>query len=154
MTNFVRVMLLAWLALVSPSVGFASERLPARLELDSGGFLGASFKVVLIKDTDTVRYFSNPHTFVSAPGTSERTLKIPQERWLIFRRRLEEAKVWTWKKKYEPSKPVYDGTQWSVAIEWDGKKIESHGSNAFPEREQYKLFLNAVRDLLGGERFG
>ncbi|MDR2858266.1 MAG: hypothetical protein LBV50_10530 [Novosphingobium sp.] len=124
---------------------------PAKMELYIGGFSGPNYTVSLIAGTDTVRYRSNPQTFIRphAPGTRERVLAIPPRRWQVFRDRLDAAGLWAWRKEYRSA--ALDGTQWSVAIVWHGRKIEAGGSNDYPAG--FRLYKQAVRELLGGEEF-
>lgn len=125
---------------------------PTKLTLGIGGFIGASYRIELMDGTDTVRYLSNPNTFTGAPGTKEEKLTIPNERWAKFRERLDKANVWDWKKAYIDHQ-IVDGTKWHVTIEWAGKKVDSEGSNAYPEPKQFSAFEKAVEELLGGKPF-
>src|SRR4051794_37936894 len=74
------------------------------------GFAGASYKVEMTASGD-VTYLANPHTFTSAPGTTRTKIRVEADRWALFRRRLDAAKVWSWRSDYVNS-TVADGTVW------------------------------------------
>ena len=64
-------------------------------------------------------------------GDKEEVIRpSPEERehfWLL----MDRIGAWEWEGKYEDSN-VLDGEHWSLAIYYDGKKIECEGSNAYP----------------------
>ncbi len=125
---------------------------PTKMSLGVGGFLGASYRVELVEGTSTVQYLYNPQTFTNFKGTKEEKIEIPLERWAAFRRSLDAAGVWGWKKQYV-RKGVADGTVWDLTIEWGDHKIRSTGDNAFPKRKAFAAFKTAVSELLGGRKF-
>lgn len=66
---------------------------------------------------------------------------------------LEELKaidILNWKSKYVDL-DILDGTQWSVEIQMQGKKISKHGSNMFPET--WEAFCKIVKKTWG-KKFG
>ncbi|MDB6029646.1 MAG: hypothetical protein JWM68_5869 [Verrucomicrobiales bacterium] len=130
----------------------AIDTVPTKLSLRIEGFLGASYRVDLIEGTNAVRYMMNPQTFTSQPGTKEQKLTIPKQRWIAFRKRLDDANIWKWEKSYR-QKGVVDGTVWQVLIEWDGRKADSSGANAYPNAKQFSIYKAAVSELLGGKKF-
>ncbi len=143
--------ILAVLLYATTSVTAADQ--PAKLSLSIGGFLGPSYWVVLEEGKASVRYSYNPITnsIGEAAKTKTETIAIPPERWLAFKRHLDEANVWKWKSKYE-RKGIADGTVWHVSIQWDERTVESQGANAFPRGKQFAIFTSAVSELLGDER--
>jgi hypothetical protein len=137
--------LLTVLAVTSLARAQPAETSPSKLLLRIEGFLGASYWVELVPDSSSVR-------FTTAEGTKEEKIDIPNERWSIFWKRLEEANVWSWKKQYRDPNTV-DGTVWTVTIDWSGRKVGSSGSNAYPDIKQFEIFKAGVSELLGGRKF-
>jgi hypothetical protein len=124
---------------------------PESFEASIGGFLGASYRIELQSD-GTLQYQHNPQTFTSSPGTKSRRIKVTDDQWRDFRKSLDEANVWAWKKDYaDPN--VHDGTQWNLRIKYDGVSVFSHGSNAFPPKRDFERFRTAVVKLLDGLEF-
>ena len=142
-----------FLALASVALAQATVEPPSKLLLRIEGFTGASYSVELVPDSSTVRYRHNSETFTNAESTKEEKIEIAKERWAIFWKRLEDAKVWTWKKRYTVAPNPPDGTAWSVTLDWSGHSISSSGVNAYPDAKQFGLFKSAVSELLEGRKF-
>lgn len=77
---------------------------------------------------------------------------------------MEAVSLWNWKPRYKPAGIVNDGTQWSLSIECQGRKIKSEGDNAYPSdlgpfltsakpTERYSRFLFAIQTLIGKRAF-
>jgi hypothetical protein len=116
-----------------------------------GGLLGASYRVELQAD-GTLLYLHNPRTFTSLPGTKRTRIKVTEEQWHEFRQNLDTARVWTWRKDYtDPN--VLDGTQWHLRIKYEDVSASSHGSNAFPRKQDFERFRTALVKLLNGRDF-
>ena len=143
---------LLFLSLTTLAFAAAPSAMPKRLSLRLEQLSEASYRVELIEGASAVRYRHNPATFTTAQGTKEERIEIPPERWPVFWQRLEEAKAWGWKKNYR-DKGVDETSLWHVRIEWDGRKLESSGVNAYPELEQFSVYTAAVSELLGGLKF-
>ena len=132
----------------------ASEEIvihPDTFESSIGGFLGASYRVELQSD-GLLFYQHNPKTFTSAPGTKSKRIKVTGDQWRDFRKALNEANVWTWKKD-DTNPNVSDGTQWNLGIKYTDASVISNGSNAFPPNRDFERFRTAVVKLLGGHEF-
>lgn len=129
-----------------------TDSTPSKFSLGLGGFLGASYRVELLPEESAIMYLYNPHTFTNSPGTKKTKIKIPAERWDEFRKALDIAKVWEWKKEYV-KRGIADGTVWDIQIVWGKNSIKSHGDNAFPPDEQWNSFRQAVVKLLDGKKF-
>lgn len=81
--------------------------------------------------------------------------------WRLFWDRMDEINLWDWNNFYEPQNVyVLDGVSWMIKISVGNKKIECHGSNAYPGDNPdeivdlnvsttFRKFLNAVEDLTG-----
>lgn len=117
---------------------------PKELFLASGGFFGPNYRV----------FWQEEKLFygVSAKSGAKETLTTLEptlDQWTSFRKALDELGVWSWRKKYERN--VLDGTQWSISIQYEGRRVASSGSNDYPR--DYAEFLTAVQKLLGGRAF-
>ena len=128
-----------------------TDQRPQKLVASIEGFLGASYRIEL-GEGDTVIYLSNPHTFTRSPGTTRSIIKIDHARWMAFRKALDEAKVWKWKKSYSNTR-VMDGTVWELSVKYQDADIDTHGNNAYPDKQQFEIFRTAVVKLLGGKKF-
>jgi hypothetical protein len=78
------------------------------------------------------------------------------EEWVRFWHALDRAGILQWNARYE-TEGVADGTQWHVAAEHDGKRVESSGANGYPTRpgpdpsRAFTTFCHAVSRLSGRE---
>jgi hypothetical protein len=63
----------------------------------------------------------------------EKTFHLSPDKaaWTRFLQEINETKLYRWSKIY-PNPGVYDGEQWSVDMEIDGRKIHSEGDNNYP----------------------
>ncbi len=97
-------------------------------------------------------YLSNPQTFTSGPGTTKAVIKIDSARWTAFRKALDKAKVWKWKKSYSDPN-IADGTVWNLSVKYQGAEVDTRGNNSYPDKQQFEIFRAAVVNLLGGKDF-
>lgn len=67
-----------------------------------------------------------------------------------FLEELKSIDILNWKSKYVDL-DILDGTQWSLEIQMQGKKISKHGSNMFPET--WEAFCKIVKKT-SGKKFG
>lgn len=118
---------------------------PKEFSASIGGFLGASYEVVW--DGSVIRYSYNPQTFTSAPGTKTEKIHVSEDAWTQFRKLIDSSNVWTWKTNYD-NPDVADGTVWHVRLSYPDQSVESRGSNAFPPKDQFEIFLTAIRALI------
>lgn len=124
---------------------------PRELTASIGGFAGASWSIEM-RDKNTIIYSHNPRTFTGWPGTKREVIHVPEERWRAFRRDLDQARVWNWRKEYI-NRDVVDGTVWTFKAVYADRSADTRGKNAFPNREQFEKFKKAVSALLGGREF-
>ncbi len=57
--------------------------------------------------------------------------------WETFWKEMEKLDVWNWKKEYF-NYDILDGCSCSIKISYNGKKVKSEGSNAWPD--EFKNF--------------
>jgi len=67
--------------------------------------------------------------------------------WREFRRRLDEAGVWSWKPKYERS--VTDASGWKLHVEYADRSLRSEGYAAIPDLNSYMHCVYALQELTG-----
>ena len=99
---------------------------PIRLKFTLGGFNAACHEVEWKKGQLWYRHA------VGAYLWEPPVLILPTEaEWARFWRGLETAAVWTWQPRYEDP-DILDGAQWSLHVEYAGRRLKSIGSNAYP----------------------
>src|SRR3954464_8917852 len=81
---------------------------PTTLLVSIEAYMGESCRAEFLPGSGTVLYRYNPETFTDAPNTKIENIDIPKERWTAFWKRLDEAKVWSWKKDYARSPNIPD----------------------------------------------
>jgi hypothetical protein len=140
---------------VNDATNLAQKRanvIPSRFTASIVGFLSSSYKIELQEDGKLI-YWQNPEAFaLLAPATEQETLEISEERWARFREALDGARVWTWDQEYiDPN--VLDGTTWRLEVVYPDRALNSHGSKATPKGKQFRKFLSAVEELIGGRQF-
>jgi hypothetical protein len=79
-------------------------------------------------------------------------IRVPTQRWLAFRKHLDLARVWSWRRQYIDL-AVADGVGWELQVAYPDRSTTSRGSNAFPPKRQFEQFRAAVRELTGGKSF-
>jgi len=93
-----------------------------------------------------------------APDEEEVRVTPTAEGWAAFWATVERLGVWEWEESYE-TRGVCDGTYWGVTLEHDGKVLESHGDNGYPDGDgphsgpQFDKFCRAVGRLAGEREF-
>jgi hypothetical protein len=78
-------------------------------------------------------------------------ITVSEDQWREFRKALDRANVWKWKKYYDSD--ILDGTQWNLRIKYLDAFLHSGGSNNFPLKQEFEQFRAAVTVLLGGQDF-
>ena len=125
---------------------------PSRLTASVRGYLSSSYKIELQEDGNLV-YWQNSTAFaLLAPTAEQETLRVSEERWSRFREALDDARVWTWDEAYIDSN-VLDESTWQLEVVYPDRSLNSHGSNATPKGKQFRKFLSAVEELIGGREF-
>jgi len=79
-------------------------------------------------------------------------------------RALDAIPVWSWREKYWPSEPVFDGTGWSFSVAYADRSLTSGSGNCYPDAHgavgpvvlRTAAFVRleaAIETLLGGKAF-
>jgi hypothetical protein len=72
------------------------------------------------------------------------------EEWLEFSKSLDQLNVENWKRSYQ-YRGIEDGTQWHLKIQTKSSKIDTGGSNAYPEN--FNGLLKAINMLINNDYF-
>jgi len=101
---------------------------PWHLEATIGGWPGPAYS---IQGTGTTIHYEHLACYGEDPD--HETLDIPEEQLAAFWAEIDTLGVWDWAPRYaDPD--VCDGTHWAITINHAGRRLESAGSNAYPER--------------------
>ena len=98
------------------------QPIPIKFVYEEGGF-GVSSKLELVNGT----FYETPQFEKVARRRREPSL----EKWISFRYVLDYLNAWKWKPSYS-NQSMFDGTQWSLEIEYGDAKISCSGSNSYP----------------------
>jgi len=132
------------------------DLVPAKLKVYVGGFIGSRLYVELDNGDVHVRQYED--NSLKKVFTVRPTL----EAWTKFVEEINRANLYKWATDY-PNKGVYDGTQWSVELEFDGRKFKSKGDNnyptagaeaqptnkPYPQGKPFETYCAAVSHLIG-----
>jgi hypothetical protein len=119
--------------------------IPTKLVASIDEWKGRSYRVELAAG-GRINYFD-----VFSRGRPTR-IRVPPEHWRSFRRHLDAAKVWSWRREYMDL-GVADGTSWDFAVVYADRMISSKGLNAYPPKKQFQAFCAALQELTGGKPF-
>ena len=98
------------------------QPIPIKFIYEEGSF-GAWSKLELVNGT----FYETPQFEKVARRRREPSL----EKWISFRYVLDYLNAWKWKSSYS-NQSIFDGTQWSLEIEYGDAKISCSGSNSYP----------------------
>ena len=139
-----------------PTGPLPREGAPRELEYTVGGFAVGTALVEL--HGDTVVLVRIP--WDARPGTRPDSVRtVPTaEAWRDFWEAARDAGVRRWRARYN-AEGVVDGSGWSLRIVAPGAKVESNGSNAYPDRHglehenevtsDFRAFEAAIEALAG-----
>lgn len=129
---------------------------PEALRFSLGGFGVGQSTVELEGETVVLRRYR----WDNDPATASDSVHVvpSAEAWRAFWRATERAGVHRWRSRYVVEN-IADGTGWSVRIVVGGRRVESTGSNAFPDRfgrrheiemtDDFLVFVTALDELVG-----
>lgn len=152
-------LLSAALALVACSDATAplpQAGVPDALEFSMGGYFGGGTSVSL--RGDTLVFFRTPWEW--RPDMTIDTVRVvpTADAWRAFWSATSRAGVGRWRARYV-AEEIADGTGWNLRIVAGGRRIESFGSNAYPDRlglqrrgemtEDFRGFVAALGALVG-----
>lgn len=135
---------------------FPEEGPPDELEYSVGGFGVGSAGVELRGDTVVLVRRS----WDSRPGSPPDSIRnVPtSQAWRDFWKAAANAGVRRWRPSYR-AENVVDGSGWTLRLLASGSKVESTGSNAYPDRqgfeheldvpEEFQAFEAAIEALAG-----
>jgi hypothetical protein len=133
---------------------------PAKLHLGIGCPIGTVYTVDL--EGEVLKYEIDR----DGEDRKEKKIKPTPQAWRQFWKALDQARVWQWRPEY--GGVGHDGADWSIEIERSGKagrRLQTRGHNTYPDDKDvrrisevepsrtFKAYLQAVRNLLGGEAF-
>ncbi len=110
-----------------------------------GGFFGNNIFVNIKDDNVLYRISKGPPEF-----DKWEVLTISELDRKSFIESVTALGIANWEHEYN-EKNVADGTQWAIRMSYHGIKLETHGSNKYPNR--FVEFQNAVSALLKGREF-
>lgn len=119
---------------------------PWHLEASIGGYPGPSYSIRGTRTAIEYEHFARYDEDV----TEQVTLDIPAEQLAAFWAEIDTLGVWDWAPEYIDDN-VCDGTHWTITLHHNGRSLDSHGSNAYPER--FKALCAALSHLCGGRPF-
>jgi hypothetical protein len=139
------------------SVAAETNNVPESFTATIGGFFGTSYGVEL---RDGSLFYS-----VTSGSQKSKTVTITPttQQWQEFRRALDDVKIWQWRTNY-PNPGVFDGTQWSLSIQYHARTLKTQGCNNYPGRtgkpngsphvtKEFSAYTAAITRLLGGKEF-
>lgn len=148
------VTLLALAACGDPVAPLPREGTPDELAFSFGGFAIATSRWELRGDTVVFREF--PAGVPDSAADSARAVPTA-EAWRTFWTAVDEAGVARWRARYA-AENVVDGNGWSLRLEAGGVRVESEGSNAYPDRrgreselevtDAFRTFRSALQELV------
>lgn len=152
------ILLLCSAALLFAACGDAVAPLPREGAPDELVFSFAGFGIAVTTwelRGDTVVF---RHTPWGARSVSDSARAVPTaEAWRAFWTAVDEAGVARWRARYA-AENVVDGNGWSLRLEAGGVRVESEGSNAYPDRrgreselevtDAFRVFRSALQELV------
>jgi hypothetical protein len=129
---------------------------PDELEFSAGGYFAPSAYVVLRGDTLVLRRAPWAPT---SPSQIDSVVTVPSaQAWADFWTVVDETGVIFWRRRYH-AEEIADGMGWSLRVVADGRTVESHGSNAYPDYRgaehegemtpEFLAFMAALEELAG-----
>jgi len=102
-----------------------------------GYFHDHNYRLVLNDDILSI----SDYAAIPVPEHDKKISIYSNQDWEIL---LEFLKQCKWKRRYESE--ILDGTQWNLKIMGNGVRINSYGSNAYPE--DFKDFLTLLNKVM------
>ncbi len=147
---------LALAACGDPVAPLPREGAPDELEFSFGGFAISTSHWELRGDTVVFRQMP---AGVPDSASDSASLVPTAEAWRAFWEAADEAGVGRWRERYA-AEGVVDGNGWILRLVAGSLRVESEGSNAYPDRrgreselevtEAFRAFRSALEDLVAG----
>ena len=82
--------------------------------------------------------------------SGEKLVDIPEYKILTFWDKIDELKIWKWKKEYSPKDEILDGHQWELKLRNRNGKMRNFGGHmSYPDN--YNEFIKELNNLFGSE---
>ena len=82
--------------------------------------------------------------------SGEKLVDIPEHKILTFWDKIDELKIWKWKKEYSPKDEIEDGHQWELKLRnRNGRTRNFGGHMSYPNN--YNDFIKELNNLFGSE---
>jgi hypothetical protein len=140
-----------------PTLSLPREGAPEELRFSYSAFFGPSQSVELRKDTLVLRR-AGWSDGINPPAVDSVRVVPTAEEWRGFWDAVEETGVGRWRRRYV-AENIADGLGWQLRLRVAGGRVESEGSNAYPDRSgrehegeptpEFLAFVDALGDLVG-----
>ena len=82
--------------------------------------------------------------------SGEKLVDIPEHKILTFWDKIDELKIWKWKKEYSPKDEIEDGHQWELKLRnRNGKTRNFDGHMSYPDN--FNELIKELNNLFGSE---
>ena len=82
--------------------------------------------------------------------SGEKLVDIPEHKILTFWDKIDELKIWKWKKEYSPKDEILDGHQWELKLRnRNGKTRNFDGHMSYPDN--FNELIKELNNLFGSE---
>ena len=82
--------------------------------------------------------------------SGEKLVDIPEYKILTFWDKIDELKIWKWKKEYSPKDEILDGHQWELKLRnRNGKTRNFDGHMSYPDN--FNELIKELNNLFGSE---
>ena len=99
---------------------------------------------------ETCELLENNKVKVSTLDSGEKITDIQEHKILTFWDKIDELKIWKWKKEYSPKDEIEDGHQWELKLRnRNGRTRNFGGHMSYPDN--YNDFIKELNNLFGSE---
>lgn len=105
----------------------SEDIIPKKFEFSYGYALLHGMPDLELKDGKFVEEFPFYHGFCTPLE-----IEPAKEQWIEFWKKIDEIGIWNWNEDYDTA-DFLDGIEWRIKIVLGDRKIESCGSNAYPD---------------------
>ena len=99
---------------------------------------------------ETCELLENIKVKVSTLDSGEKITDIQEHKILTFWDKIDELKIWKWKKEYSPKDEILDGHQWELKLRnRNGKTRNFDGHMSYPDN--FNELIKELNNLFGSE---